>query len=302
MSTSTRLVSKPNKAATLPSPAQQRALAAVASALPRGAKTSQVKSRASGRDGAAGSKPCITECWVGGSECNKGQLNKKSVAVTGEPTSTLASIGAAPRRRPPQKQAPTLATIRESEELAAEWATSSCAMVSQADAEESDIDQDIGAPPAQSRTSSKHVPDPVCGSNVLSALQRYGGGHAIAASPSLGPALFLDPSPGGTALKTSLGFALSKQSPSTIGRDYAQVSQVSQESMEVVDEASSAQPTKSTLMEVFGSTNWSSRAKSGMTSSSSSESSSSANSSPDGSLSPRERKGLPLSQPISVAC
>lgn len=286
--------------APLPSHSHQRVLAAVASAFP-GAKAGQIKHRpATSQSGgkAIGGKPRTSECWVGSSQLGKGVLSNRvgSLLASTKTAGTLASIGAAPPRRPSQKKANTLATIRESEEWAAAWATSSCAMDTQSDTDKSDSEQEHDAKPIPNGTNSKEndtkptpsgtnskqsTAQPIRTTHVLTALQRYGGGKAPATSLTFGASWPLQPSQHGPSPKGSECVSVSKAQ-----HDRAPESSPAEGG--VTNEASLQLPVKSTLMQVVGSTNWSSSAKSDKTSSS--ESSSSANSSPDSSLSPKQRE------------
>jgi len=127
-----RVAPKKKKAPT--TEAQRRVLAAVAAALPAGA--------ACGRT--ASVVPSASVQQHGSNiACGKQRLrgHRRSAEVRGSCPGTLSALAEAPPvPARPLRAAPLLAPIRESEELAAQWASSSCAIgaSSSSDSEEED--------------------------------------------------------------------------------------------------------------------------------------------------------------------
>lgn len=117
-------------ASHVPTEAQLRARAAVAAALPGSKSDSEAAKKARNEAQKKASltragKKSLNECWVG----THNQKNIPSGASFSAPAApgTLAALGVdIPKRLP--KKAPSLAPIRESSELAAEWAGASCAI------------------------------------------------------------------------------------------------------------------------------------------------------------------------------
>jgi len=189
---------------------------------------------------------------------------------------TLASLSDAPPPLPrPPKFAPTLPTIRESVELAAQWATTSCACQagSAESAEENTEDfeeegSEIVASPsfpeaasaATAGNSTPVRPKGTNGGNVLAALQKYGSGKGNQNSRALISA--------GATDRLGYSSATSLAGQNFTGKVAATT---------VVNGANEA----STLVEVVGSMKWSkTSAACGEDSSASSSASSSGASSP----------------------